>query len=234
MTSLVTSSSIPHPSLHEHLLWILPHLLDTHHGSRLHSATPVGSAVPYIHCYFVHMDRLQDHLLSRGKYYAVRGCLYRHSVESRRSLLPQQHLCSHSPVFSSAAYGCGSIYSCATFPTKHAATMRTKSTIHGALSRLRGFLNPKPSPCVGLPSFSAYFCRRSTTQISFSQPSASWLPHSRTTSWAHLAPSLEKLSVLLRDTPLLKLVLRQSLVCYVTHGQRNLLFASQMLTINRR
>jgi hypothetical protein len=221
MTSLFTSSNIPHPSLHEHLLWILPHILDTYHGGRLHSTTPVCGAVPYLHCYVVHMDGLQDHLLSRSKSSSARGFLYRCSVECRRSLLPQQHPCSHSLVFFTAVYGCGSTCSCATYPTKHAAMMRTKSTIHGALSRLRGFLSPKPSPCVGPPSFSAYFCRRSTTRISFSQPSASWPPHSRTTSWVHLAPSLEKLFVLPQDTPVSKLALRQSSVCYVTLGRES-------------
>lgn len=143
------------------------------------------------------------------------------SVECRRSLLAQQRLCSHSRASSSAAYGCGSTSSCVTYPTKHAAVMKTRSTIRGALSRLRGFLNPKQSPCAGLPSFSAYFCRRSTTKISFSQPSASWPPHSRTTSWAHLAPSLEKLFVLPQDMPLSKLALRQSSVCYVTSDREN-------------
>jgi hypothetical protein len=215
MTSLVTPLSIPHPSLHEHLLWITPHLLDTFHGGRLHSATSVRSAVSSLHCYFVHMDGLQDHFFSHCKS-SVRGFLYICSVWCRPSLHAQQHLCDHSLVFSSAACGCGSTSSCATYPTKHAAVMKTKSTIHGALSRLSGFLNPEPSPCAGLQLFSAYFCRRSTTRISFSQHSASWPPHSRMTSWAHLAPSSEKLSVLPQDMPPSKSALRQSSVCYVT------------------
>jgi len=143
------------------------------------------------------------------------------SVECRRSLLAQQRLCSHSLASSSAAYG--STSSCVMYPTKHAAVMKTKSTIRGALSLRRGFLNPKQSPCAGLPSFSAYFYHRSTTRISFSQPSASWPPHSRTTSWAHLAPSLEKLFVPPQDMLLSKLALRQSSVCYVTSDRESFL-----------
>lgn len=143
------------------------------------------------------------------------------SVDCRRSSLAQPRRCSHSLASSSAAYGCGSTNSCVTCPTKHAAVMKTKSTIRGALSRLRGFLNPKQSPCAGPPSFSAYFCRRSTTRISFSQRSASWPPHSHTTSWVHRAPSSEKHFVPPQDMRLSKLALLQSSVCYVTSDRES-------------
>ena len=74
MTSLVTPSNTSHPSLHEHLLWIILHLLDTYHGGRLHSATSVRSAVSSLYCHFVHMDRLQDHFLSHSKFLSAHRC----------------------------------------------------------------------------------------------------------------------------------------------------------------
>jgi len=71
MTSLVTPSNTPHPSLHEHLPWILPYLLNIYYGGGLHSATFVCSEVSSLHCYFVHMDRLQDNFLPHSKSFSA-------------------------------------------------------------------------------------------------------------------------------------------------------------------
>ena len=228
MTRLSTLSNVSHPSPHEILLWTLPHLLDISYGGGLHPATSVCSTVPPLHRYLVHMDGLQDHFLSRSESFPVRRLPDMYSTDRRSSLLAQRHPCSRSLAFSNAACGCGFTCSCATSPTKHAAVTKTNSTTRGVLFRLEGFLNPGPSLCAGLPSYSAYFCRRSTTRISFSQPSASWPSHSHTMSWAHLALSLEKLSVLPEDIPLSKLVPQQSLVCHVIFGREGLLFGSRV------
>ena len=195
MTRLSTLSNVSHPSLHELLLlWTLSYLLDISYGGGLYPATSVCSAVPSLHCYPVHMDGLQDNFLSHSES-SARRLLHMCSVDRRWSLLAQRHPCSHSLAFPNAAYGCGFTCSCATYPTKHAASTKTNSTIRGVLFRLGGFLNPMPSLYAGLPSYSACFCRQSTTRISFPQPLASWPSHSHTMSWAHLALSLEKLSV---------------------------------------
>ena len=234
MTRLSTLSNIPPPSLHELLLWVLTHLLFVSYGLGPHPATSVCSAVPSLHCYLVHMDGLQDHFLSHSESFSARRLLYMCSIDRRLSLLVPRHPCSRSLAFTNAAYGCGFTYSCATYPIKHAAATKTNSTTRGVLFRLGGFLNPKLSLCAGLLSYSAYFCRQSTTRISFSQPSASWPSHSHTTSWAHLALSLEKLSVLPGGIPLSKLVLQQFWVCRVVLGNDGFFSVRGLLTIDRR
>jgi hypothetical protein len=226
MTRLSTLSNISPPSLHEFLLWILTHLLFASYGPGLHPASSVCSAVPSLHCSLVHMDGLQDHFLSHSESSSARRLLYMCSIDRRSSLLVQRHPCSRSPAFTNAAYGCGFTCSCATYPIKHAAATKTDSTTRGVLFRLGGFVNPELSLCAGLLSYSASFCRQSTTRISFSQPSASWPSHSHTMSWAHLALSLEKLSVLPEDIPLSKLALQQLWVCQVILRKGGLLFGS--------
>jgi len=180
------------------------------------------------------MDGLQDHFLSHSESFSARRLLCVVSIGRRLSLPAQRHPCSHSPAFPNAAYGCGFTSSCVTYPIKHAAAKKTNSTIRGVLFRLEGFLNPMPSPYAGLPSYSAYSCRQSTTRISFSQPSASWPSHSHTTSWAHLAPLLEKLSVLPEDIPLSKSAPQQLLVCHVILGREGFFSVRGLLTIDRR
>jgi hypothetical protein len=214
-------SNISPLSLHEFLLWIITHLLFSSYGLGLHPATSVRSAVPSLHCYLVHMDGLQDDFLSHSESSAWR-LLYMCSIDRRLSLLVQRHPCSRPLAFTDAAYGCGFTCSCATYPIKHAASTKTNSTTRGVLFRLGGFLNAELSLCAGLLSYSASFCRRSTTRISFSQPSASWPSHSHTMSWVHLALSLEKLSVLPEDISLSKLALQRSWVRQVVLGKKRL------------
>lgn len=59
MTSIVSSRIQTSPiqlSLYDHLLRVFPRLLDLHHGGQVYSATYIGSAVPSLHRYVVHLD----------------------------------------------------------------------------------------------------------------------------------------------------------------------------------
>jgi len=206
MTRLVTLSNVPHPSLYEHLLCVLflPRHLDSLHGGTLYSATFVCSTVSPPHRHVVYMDGLQDHFLSHSESISVQPFLDMCSMERRQSLPAQQHPYSHSLVCFTAVCGCGFTNSCATYPTKRGAARKTNSTVRGALFPLGESLNRKPSPCAGLPFYSACFSPRSTTRISFSQRRASWPPHSHMMNSALQVTLLEKLSVPLQDTSPLK------------------------------
>ena len=135
-----------------------------------------------------------------------------HSTDCRLSLLVQPHPQDHALVFSGASYGCGSISSCAMYPTKFAAARKTKSTIHGDLSRPGESLNLKLLPYAGVLSPFVYLCLQCTAPNSFTQPSASLLSPSRTTNSAEGTMSSEKISVPPQHTYVSKLVLRRSSV----------------------
>ena len=133
-------------------------------------------------------------------------------MDCRLSLLVRRHPQDHALAFSGAAYGYGSTSSCATYPTKYAAARKTKSTIHGDLSRPGESLNLKRLPYAGLLSLFVYLCLQCAIQNSFTQPSASLLSPSRMTNSAEGTTSSERLSVLPQHTYVSNLVLRRSSV----------------------
>ena len=159
-----------------------------------------------------------------------------HSVEYRPSLLVQRHPHNHGRAFSCAAYGCGSTSSYAMYPTKHAVATKTKSTIHGDLSRLGESLNLKRVPYAGPSSLVVSLYPQCTTKNWYSQLSASSPSPSRMTNSAGRATSLEKLSVPPEDTYLSKSALRQSSVCHAVtmcrDSRPSFLLASSALTDN--